>query len=1798
MLPSVVEHLKDQFPHEAGNILWPILHNELVKSAFKDKSFVQALLDDDLALDEWRLGNLARLYLVHRETNWPSLRVDARNKLLKNFSPLPQESFVRSADYSKTADLATAGVWAEELLDIANVSGWGEFRQFLGIGTSRFVDQVFPQIKESLVFLYHTLADPGELLQSLKAHYANKSVLEFCAVCYCSTCFDSDDLAKKLFAFIAELPFARQVDVLKYLYQQEKKDAAGDIAGLLLERYESLLGGSQTKANPLDQVFALANQFYRSMLLAFAGKKAEGQAVWQRLNAGIEEWQAGLFLQKAQAFGDWDGSIDFSNSLEYLRNNDFDSQGLASELAALSDRVELPVSVQAGEHSPFVMAGKYRKAVAGKQSDEAGTYAGAVVEQLRVADGDPAAHAPKYIFAVDYSGVIDPLIRNDDLEHAETAIGILLEKYPTQADLLGRLAEIKEKQGDIQAALEYKLLESAVAPESASIYKRLSEYYSKCAEPGKAYKQFRQYAGLAQPLGDNDQIRLAELAYESGSYHEVEPAAAPLLEKDVTKGIALVILGKTREKQGDFTDAVACFRKAVEDDPYAPERWVYLAGACRYDADDHDIIAILQDALGYLAESATIHSEMAREYYLHGNISEARYCLEKASGFAADTREGVINAGSLMAAMGDRQKAFVYYQDYLRRFGFDAEIARLTALNALEAREFEAAENTLLTLMGQIKPSADDIALYILARLEGQSPIFADDLSMPAEELASLNAKMDEGLQLDATHLGINLLRAEIKAFVGDYEGARQIYTMLIEHENTSHWKILGGYGFASMKLGDLHTALAALQESYSINPEQPKLEQYLAEVYLEVGLPSDAQAFADKVFQQKPNDLNTLLWYAGLMSKMGQWEGVTAALINAYHINPGDAQIMLRLAEGFVRTGKNKDAAQLTRLLIAMPDLDAEQLLKIANLLAQMDEWKTAIDLLEQSIERGYPEEGQIHFSMAAAFQQLGDYENALAQSQQAVNARPADRYLLIHQADLLYILEKPQAALSCLEHCETLAQETETTLFANPFFGNLDEKLHFNDWLDAIDRENAVLSRKVLLLKKLNRNDEAKDLAEKAYKAGKSADLLLAQLALAVRSCDFSSAKALLKETRRIEHKDHKQAAALLNLRMDILLDDAGALKKDLAEDDTARFSGIEWLCAQCLVDQQGKRWEAAMQDYRQARVIWANRTALRGNAARYGLSGYKFTDEILADQPYWLWLSAANLLLWDDALDNFRQNQPDNADHLAFNFGYLKALTLAGEWKYLSDELELEKRKPAVVLDEGQAAGLLQKLTGQPANKTRHAEIQRWINRFKIVYANKPVNVKGISDELHMPADIEFLTGLLRREGKYAPASEITEKLGAHFKSAWQQALCYKMTDRQKAVQLLADEIEHSAGLPFPLIVMGQIAEENGDVKGAYAAYRKAVNIWKDEPKWQLHCAELAEKCGDSGATVLHLRKAMDLGYQKLETARKIGQIHQGRAEYQKVINTLEPLLRDGVQDFDMLLQLGAAHLELGDSKKAFEYAEQAKLARSESEQPLLLYARISDAMGQTNAAMEYARKALEHKPGDEDIIVLLSQYIEKSGNPDEALQLLENVVVSGEAGDSVVEEYVKRKFNQGGSASVLDFLDHLKEKGGLSDDLHIYLARAYYEDGQMAKAEQEAAEAVKIDPESEEMNYLLAVLKHAGGQLDLASHYAARAIQINPHNMQAYRELAEIYRDKNEPVNALEVYKKAIKANPENHRGYFQAGLLLRETRDYQESEIMLKQAANLAPDDLNIHRQLGAVIALNLVHNAQEEKTIP
>ena len=118
----------------------------------------------------------------------------------------------------------------------------------------------------------------------------------------------------------------------------------------------------------------------------------------------------------------------------------------------------------------------------------------------------------------------------------------------------------------------------------------------------------------------------------------------------------------------------------------------------------------------------------------------------------------------------------------------------------------------------------------------------------------------------------------------------------------------------------------------------------------------------------------------------------------------------------------------------------------------------------------------------------------------------------------------------------------------------------------------------------------------------------------------------------------------------------------------------------------------------------------------------------------------------------------------------------------------------------------------------------------------------------------------------------------------------------------------------------------------------------------------------------------------------------------------------------------------------------------------------------------------------------------------------------------------------------------------------------------------------------------LHHLIGRQMRRTGQLDQAIQHLDEAIQLNPEAIEIYMELGQVYQGRRQYSQALKTYQQAIEVTQRDFRPYYQAGLALKEIKDYQAAENMLQKAADLAPEDVTVHRSLGAVVALNLVHN--------
>ncbi|MDZ4159218.1 MAG: tetratricopeptide repeat protein, partial [Anaerolineaceae bacterium] len=176
---------------------------------------------------------------------------------------------------------------------------------------------------------------------------------------------------------------------------------------------------------------------------------------------------------------------------------------------------------------------------------------------------------------------------------------------------------------------------------------------------------------------------------------------------------------------------------------------------------------------------------------------------------------------------------------------------------------------------------------------------------------------------------------------------------------------------------------------------------------------------------------------------------------------------------------------------------------------------------------------------------------------------------------------------------------------------------------------------------------------------------------------------------------------------------------------------------------------------------------------------------------------------------------------------------------------------------------------------------------------------------------------------------------------------------------------------------------------------------------------------------------------------------------------------------------------------------------------------------------------------------------------------------------------------------GAQAALPFVRDLASLASDKAEVMALLAQVLAEGGDSNGAAEAIQKSLRLNPEQPALNRLMGDIQHKSGQLDQAIHYFSEAIRQNPLEPTAFVDLAGVYLERREYTQALNTYHKAMAVCSDDPRPYLLAAQVMRECKDYPGAEEFLRKAAELAPKDVNIRRQLGAIIALNLVHHSQE-----
>lgn len=1315
------------------------------------------------------------------------------------------------------------------------------------------------------------------------------------------------------------------------------------------------------------------------------------------------------------------------------------------------------------------------------------------------------------------------------------------------------LGYVALQKGKPQAAIEHLYQAVRLSPDQPEIWLTLAETYHQIGEETKRIETLR---AACQALPDNAALHTQ--------------------------------LGEAYLAQNALTQALSAFRRAVE---FAPN------------------------------EENLIH--LTKTLVALGRFEEARQFLDPlyhSQPLEALPTELIGTYARVLLGLGEHEGALPLLLEVVRRQPQNAQ----AALDLVR-----------LLLRSPVQAPRAQQAIPFLQRLLGLSPQGEESLSGMLEEAPRLRAEA-------------RALLAEAYSASGQWEAALEAYRRAMEEPENRYpgiqARLASGLGKVALKLAQPQMAVAALQEAAQAEPLNPQIQRLLAEAYWASGLPKEASQAALAAWEVQAEDDEALQWFVEIGQRLLEQSGfpkqalIEALLRAAQALSTRQAppELLARLAWLQVELDDHAGAIQTLQHLAQVDVIQALSVAewrRCAQAAEALDDLPLAITFLEKAIARHRTRDDQRgeveHLAqlvdtlrhLSRLQRATGKHAEALQSLEQALTLRPTDAELHVEKSEIYAHLGDLEAALHSLESALELRPQ--------------EPSLH--------QRAASLLVMKGDLPAALEQAEHGLAIFEKQPPSPELSASSDPALHSTLRQMAAHLAYLTLRPQRAQEHLERDpqarnplaQAFDQIALRAEIALD-AGELPA--AEAAVAMLSQRapehpRTLAALARLAGQRRDWEEREQRCRSAARLLLqmglNQTPVTPPSSREA-----YIAQFLAVAQ-----AAIESRLWEEAqavLNRLIEIIPETP--LAY-FKLAQIGVLRAEEQCLCQDCEVVNHAPGNHVLSSQArqeveAHLLkaQSLLGvtfspevapdfKPWDDECRQALSLWFARARAVFAPDQRAARLLQALLRLlPPDASALAALAmvyRRcgqpqaveeaiEASWKPASK-EQDLRTHPLVLVQRALAAPQAESalalaDQALQTALAEGEAWPPLPMLEFLVGRLAYQQGDLVTTLQALQQALAAWPDEPHWQGLAARLYltpnPELGlpDKVKALTHLEQATAMDASRSEDFLTMGEIYLEGGQVERALVALEQAARLAPQNASLWLALARAYLANRDWEKATMAAERAAGDPSLRAQALLLSGRAALHKGDARRAYSRAQSVLREGQENPEAYHLMAKALETLNRPTEALAALEQALQSS---DHSPEMYVQRaqliRRTQGLEAGIRALQEALvvqPEQAPLLAQLAAWLQEANRpEDAlQIARAALQASRGELSDAQRADLHMLIGVHMHKIGQLDQAIHHLNEAIQFAPQAIEAYLELGRVYQERREHRQALKVYQKAMSIAEEDYRPYYQAALALKDSKDYLAAEAMLRRAAQLAPNEVSIHRLLAAVTALNLVHN--------
>ena len=1764
---------------DSKNIISALRQDPLVwESLLDDTFFLLVKGQAEIKPTIWTPAELASLAINNPPKNSDMDDESAKIQNLELERSVSEEYKKAISTGEVPTSLRQAGLIAKGLLE-KHVGGvpWFELCKEITPKSSMTVEHAYRLWRTPLAILYGLLPDKMAFLQALIPERGSKTSFEWISHIILANPMAFQDQVKILFVLMAHLPLGSRVGWLIILSRLGKKELVVEISRMILAA-RSQPESTQKNGSPVIQ---------NEDELAVNGVEAQYLATRQQLANNPEEAK-GLIEHASDQLKEW------LHNLDQLK----DGMEMGDNTQSLLETELLD------EENPVYEIMKTGELKADHQTNHE-RIKEAARKLIDLIHEDPETIFPRFALGWEPTQIIKKLEELGFHQEAMECVSGFIKMRPSDIALIEEAVKLCSMMENYSKAVEYAGLLVLLEPENMTWRRQLAEQYALNGDLDFALEEQQEILASNQLPDVGDWVRMADLALRAGDVTKALDACNAVLAAEPENALALGFLGRANIDKGNIDDAIQYLSRATLIAPEMDKPWLYLFEALKKKNEPEKAIDSLRSAVLASPTSPLINFELAKACLEKGSKAEALPYLKKAAKLSPDSLPVVLELVKALGDLGHSSDAKEIIESSRQKWPGQPDLAYAHAKILQAAGESQAA---ILAFEKAIaaKPERTDWIIEYAESLLGDNGdfILGKNITLSLSALEAARDAIDRtGSNSDIRR---DILLAELNLASDKFDVAYELYSKLKEtssdKENPWSWRLQTGLAKTALALGKNDVALVALSEAIKEKQDMKELYQMQAEASLSVNLPEEALTAGNRALELEPDDIENIIWHANLMMKLGNKEQATTSLSRAIDIFPDRTDLLVKLADMQFATGRQDQSRKGLEEILDLGCTDMGDLQEGAKIALEMGDQQLALSFLERAVALDTESRSNLRIILAGLYKNLNDLPAALSQIQSAIQEHPDNGSLFVFQADILKEMDRSEAALESLEH----AKEKVLT---NPNFDQ--EKLEVDPMGQFIpERWKGIENLATISYRQMKYFQEHGDLvnaltcAENTLKENPGnldLRLLIIQLSFEILNdkeafelADFAGLTSNHEVNQHISVDQIRDLfPALTCLRANILIENGDFEQAKQLIESTSSISNVDQivLFTKARIERnQGRLAEAA-------RLF---ETALSLDDAEHGLES--IPEDISAVlryelNSYWKAETALDLQQWERAAEYFNAHIKDFPNSPRAHFGKAKFVAVAAENNRFLQAINVIAHDPHQILPGETGSDHFYKELSLAEGDADSLLITRWKARGNAIF-NPDLNaIKGLAALPKHPQDAAALITSLRDTRNIQAALQVAQKFPENAQVLAALAQNLRKNNPEGAMKAIEKVLTLEEESPVYLALAAEITEGLDDIPLAVQHLSKALTFWPDEPEWQSWAARLYDEIGQTDKAIHHWEQVMVLQPEDLTPSIALGDTYLRNSEYDKAATVLENAKKLNSNTPKIYMSLAEAYLHLEQYQLALDNAASAGQLDIKSAKPLVLCGKISKQMNDLQKAQDFAESALQREPEDLEAILFAAEITEDRKGPNSALSLIGGMIESGNnsKGIQIAKSVLLRKAGKKADA----FSEIKKLAIDDTDDPRILseLAKSQAEMGYLLDAMDTASKALKVDADNAEMHLLIGVNQGHAGQLDLAIHHLIETIRIDPKCIDAYLELGEMYQQRREFNLARKVFQDAIQANPNNSRLHFQLGLALKEAKDFAGSEAMLRKAAELDPRDVKIRRQLGAVIALNLVQNAQEVNQI-